>query len=343
MSSLEAGMAARDGPPGLPPAEPHYLGRLDTDMRHVLRVHAELGGRPLDGCKVAEARAQPGLEAAMRRIVGNRAPAGPAVAVRSTTIAGPAGKIEARVYTPADGGAAPRPMILYFHGGAFVVGELDESEATPRALANRVGAVVVSSHYRQAPEHRFPAAHEDAAAAWRWLIENAGELGGDAARAAIVGEGSGGNLAVNVALRARSEGKTVPRHAVLITPMATMDFDLPSHRENPETRPFSTADLQWASRKLFRRKTDMADPRIDLIERTDLDGLPTTTLILAEHDPLRSEGQALGARLRRSGVRVDETVYEGVTHGFVGLSRVVNKAIFAEGQMARNLRGALRG
>jgi acetyl esterase/lipase len=124
--------------------------------------------------------------------------------------------------------------------------------------------------------------------------------------------------------------------------MATMDFDLPSHRENFETRPFSTADLQWASRKMFRRKADLADPRIDLIDRTDLDGLPPTTLILAEYDPLRSEGEALAALLRRSGVAVDETVYEGVTHGFVGLSRIVNKAIFAEGQMARNLLAAFR-
>jgi acetyl esterase/lipase len=134
----------------------------------------------------------------------------------------------------------------------------------------------------------------------------------------------------------------VPRHLILISPMATMDYDLPSHREYAGARPLSTADLQWASRKLFRKKAEMADPRIDLLDRDDLDALPPTTVILAEHDPLRSEGQALAAALRTRGIWVDEQIYDGVTHGFVGLSRVVNKAIFAEGQMARNLRAAFR-
>jgi acetyl esterase/lipase len=306
----------------------------------VLKVHAGLGGKPIESCRVAEARALPGLDEALRRIIRGDDAAG----VESTVVSipGPAGGIDARIYAPADLSDAPRPAILYFHGGAFVVGGLDECEATPRALARRMGAVVVSSHYRQAPEHRFPAAHEDAWAAWRWLVAEAGGLGADPARLAIVGEGSGGNLAVNVALRTAAEGQAGPRHLVLITPMATMDFDLPSHRENLGTRPLSTADLQWASRKLFRRKAEMADPRIDLIERTDLGALPPTTVILAEHDPLRSEGQALAALLRRSGVWVDEQVYEGVTHGFVGLSRVVNKAVFAEGRMARNLTAAFR-
>jgi acetyl esterase/lipase len=338
LSTIEAD-AARARPSGLQ-AEPDYLHRLDTDMRHVLEVHAGLGGRPIESCKVAEARALPGLDEALRRIIRNDVPSGVETTVRS--IPGPAGGIDARLYAPADGADTARPAILYFHGGAFVVGGLDDCEATPRALARRMGAVVVSSHYRQAPEHRFPAAHEDAWAAWRWLLTAVGELGADPARLAIVGEGSGGNLAVNVALRAAAEGLGTPRHLVLITPMATMDFDLPSHRENLGTRPLSTADLKWASRKLFRRKAEMADPRIDLIERTDLGALPPTTVVLAEHDPLRSEGQALAAHRRRSGVWVDEQVYEGVTHGFVGLSRVVNKAVFAEGRMARNLTAAFR-
>lgn len=206
--------------------------RLDADMRHVLNVLAGMGGKPIEECRTAEARAQPTLDMALRRILRDGSD-DQGVGMEMRLIPGPKGDIRARVYFPhADGVDGPRPLILYFHGGGFVLGDVDLYDATPRGLCQRTGAVVVSAHYRQAPEHRFPAAHEDAFAAWSWAVEHAESLGADPGRMAIVGEGSGANLAVNVALRARDEGLRAPLHLGLVTPMAAMLFDLPSHLED---------------------------------------------------------------------------------------------------------------
>ena len=256
-------------------------------------------------------------------------------------IAGPKGEMRARIYHPPGVADGLRPLIVYFHGGMFVLGDLEPFDATPRSLAHRTGAIVLSAHYRQAPEHRFPAAHEDAFAAWTWALENAAALGADPRRAALVGEDSGANLAVNVALRAREEGRTGPVHLGLISPMAAMLFDLPSHLEPAETGALSTGALQWASRKLSRRKEDLGDGRMNIAGRTDLGGLAPATVILAQADPLRSEGEALADALRRAGVWVELTRYEGVTHGFIGLYQIVNKAMFAQAQLSRNLSLAL--
>jgi len=313
--------------------------RLDADMRHVLSVLAQMGGKPIESLRTPEARAQPTLDMALRRVLRDRHD-DQGINMEMRLIPGPSGDIRARIYTPQAEPTGPRPVILYFHPGAFVLGDVDHYDPTPRTLSQRTGAVVVSSHYRQAPEHRFPAAHEDAFAAWNWVVEHAESLGGDPNRVAIVGEGSGGNLGVNVALRARNQSVRMPIHLGLVTPMATLTFDLPSHLETEETGPYRTETFKWAARKMLRNKDDARDPRLELIERSDLGGLPPATIILAEADPLRSEGEALADLLRRSGVWVDCTLYEGVTHGFFGLYQVVNKAMFAQGQLARNLNAA---
>lgn len=341
MSSVDVRrLAANEGEPEA--GAPGAADRLDADMRHVLATLAAMGGKPIADCRTTEARAQPTLDMALRRILREPHEEG-GVGMEMRLIGGTTGEQRARIYTPQEQTSVPGPVILYFHDGGFVTGDLDQFDATPRGLSHRTGAIVVSAHYRQAPEYRFPAAHEDAQAAWHWLAEHAASLGADPRRIAIVGEGSGGNLAVNVALRARDEGNPRPVHLGLVTPMAAMVFDLPSHLEATETGPLTTQALQWAARKLFRRKEDMHDARMNIAGRADLAGLPPTTIILAGSDPLRSEGQALADALRRSGVWVDETVYEGVTHGFFGLHQVVNKAMFAQGQMARNLSAAFGG
>ena len=314
--------------------------RLDADMRHVLSVLESMGGKRIEECRSTEARALPTLDMALRRILRDQVD-DMGVSMEMRLITGHTGELRARIYVPKnDIVVGSRPMILFLHGGNFILGDVDNYDASPRALAARTGAVVISSHYRQAPEHRFPAAHEDAWAAWQWVLEHAETLGADPRRAAIVGEDSGANLAVNVALRAKAEGKAMPLHLGLVTPMAAMLFDLPSHRQNAGTFPYSTATLEWAARKLFRSKDDAHDVRMNIAGRLDLEGLPPATVILADADPLRSEGEALADALRRSGVWVDETLYEGVTHGFFGLYRVVNKAMFAHGQLSRNLAAA---
>jgi acetyl esterase len=338
MSSVEVRSFAENG--DLHAADAAPVERLDADMRHVLNVLQAMGGKRIEECRAPEARALPTLDMALRRILRDQVD-DMGIGMEMRLISGPTDEIRARIYVPQnDIVTGLRPMILFLHGGGFVLGDVDHYDATPRALAARTGAVVVSAHYRQAPEHRFPAAHEDAYAAWTWLLEHAESLGGDARRAAIVGEGSGGNLAVNVALRARAEEARAPIHLGLVTPMTAMLFDLPSHVQNAGTFPYSTATLEWAARKLFRKKDDAHDARMNIAGRVDLAGLPPATIILAEADPLRSEGEALADALRRSGVWVDMTTYEGVTHGFFGLYRIVNKAMFAQGQLGRNLASA---
>lgn len=327
----EAGSSAGDAP------EPR---QLDSDMRQVLDAWSGLAGKPISEATVPEARGMPNLEGAQRRLIGD-APAG---GTEATTlgIAGPLNEIKMRIYRP-EGATGIRPVIVYFHGGIFVFGDIATAVATPRELVRRTGAIVVSSHYRLAPESRFPAAHEDAWAVWNWVLANATELGGDPRRVAVVGEDAGGTLALNVAIRARGTDVTVPLHVGLVSPMAAMLFELPSHRDAPGGTYVDTPALQWASRKLFRDKEQMRDARMNLAGRVDLEGLPPATVILARHDPLRSEGEALADALRRSGVWVDATVYEGVTHGFFPLYRMVNKALFAQAQLGTNLMAAFEG
>jgi acetyl esterase/lipase len=315
------------------------MARVDADMKHVLDVLTAMEPKPIEHCSAAEARAQPTPALALNRILRD-GPDDHGVAMELRLIPGPAGDIRARVYTPPSAVEEATPLLLYLHGGGWVIGDLDGYDASPRALARRTGAVVVSAHYRQAPEFRFPAAHEDSFTAWQWMIDNAEALGGNPARAAIAGEGSGANMAVNIALRARDEGIVQPLHLALVSPMAGTALDLPSHAENIDSRPLNTATVRWFLRKALRNKAAQSDPRINLAARGDLAGLPPTTIILAEIDPLRSEGEALADALRRSGVWVDCTTYEGVTHQFFGLAQIVNKAMFAQSQVARNLIGA---
>jgi acetyl esterase/lipase len=305
----------------------------DADMRHVLEVWAGMDPKPIERCTVLEARAQPTLAVALARLLNGRAE-DDGISMELRMIPGAAGELKARVYAPA-GAAAARPMVLYIHGGGFVLGDLGADDTTPRALARRLGAVVVATHYRQAPEAKLPAAYDDVRAAWRWLVEAAPSLGGDPARAAIVGEDAGANLAVDLALALRGTGAPL-RHLGLVTPMAAPDFDLPSQRENARSRPLSAAGLRWLYRMATSSSAELRDGRLNLVDR-ELGGLPPVTLILAGLDPLRSEGELLADALRRSGIWVDATTYEGVTHGFLGLARVVNKAMFARSQLLRNI------
>jgi acetyl esterase len=307
---------------------------LDFDMRHLLGVWASMEPRPIEQCTVPEARAQPTLAAALNRIVGDRPDDG-GVSMELRMIPGAAGDIKARIYAPADT-AAGRPMVLYLHGGGFVVGDLGAYDAIPRALARKLKAAVVAPQVRKAPEFKLPAAHDDAVAAWRWMTGNAAALGGEASRSAIVGEDGGANLAVHIGLTTRGDGSPRPRHLGLVCPMAATDFGLPSHVENAESRPLSAAAVRWFYEKLTHSKAELADPRLNLIDR-DLAGLPPVTLILAGLDPLRSEGELLADALRRSGIWVDATTYDGVPNGFIGLARIVNKAMFAQSQLIRNL------
>lgn len=326
------------------------LARADADMRHVLEALASLEGRPVEKCVPAQARQQPGLADALRKILSDqgRGDEDPAVTVETRTVETADGPLALRLFRSlATDPTETVPAILYLHGG-WVVGGLDAYAASARLLARRTGALVVAPLYRQAPEHRFPAGHEDAYAAWLWLIETAEALGVDRDRVAVAGEGIGANMALNVALTARDEAMLGPTHAALVCPMAGSDLTLPSYAENTGTLPLNTAMVRWLVRHAFASRADLEDRRIDLVRRSDLGGIAPVTLILAELDPLRSEGEMLAEVLHAQGVGVEATTYDGVTHDFFGLGVMVNKAMFAQSQVVGALneafaRGRRRG
>ena len=297
------------------------------EMKLVLDKLAELGAKPLHVLTVDEARAQPTPADAVAAVMAEKkTKAGPAatIATRDIIIPGPAGDIPARVYMPE--GAGPFPVIVYYHGGGWVIADIDTYDASARALSLGTGAVVVSSHYRQGPENVFPAAHEDAYAAYVWSVESSGELNGDAARMAVAGESAGANLAANVAIMARDAKITQPLHQLLVYPVAGTDMNTPSYVENAEAAPLGKADMAWFVEHAFAKKEDAADPRINLVDRNDLTNLPAATVITAQIDPLRSESIAYGEALRAAGVPVEMKTYDGVTHEFFGMGDVVPQA-----------------
>lgn len=320
------------------------MDRLDADMKHVLDVLADLGARPLELTSPAAARRQPKFADAIAAILARqgRAPGDDGVATEAVSVAGAEGELAARLYRPQGLLSRLNPVILYFHGGGFVTGDLDSHDSSARALARRTGAIVLATTYRLAPEHKFPAAHDDAYAVWRWLVGTARGLGGDPRRMAVAGEDAGANLAMHVALRARDEHLAQPVAQLLIHPIAGSDMARPSYGETLRARPVGLAGMQWRMRHALAEAEQISDPWLDLAGRTDLAGVAPATIVLAEIDPLRSEGEALAEALEAAGVATTCSVHDGVTQGFFGLGLVVTKALFAQSDAAEALSRAFR-
>lgn len=300
---------------------------VDDDMGAVLAELQALGPKPLATLSAAEARQQPSPADAVKALLKKqgKSTAPEAIAkVQDRTIAGPQGtKLPVRLYTPSGSGAMP--IVLYFHGGGFVIATNDTYDATPRALANGAHAIVVSVEYRKAPEHKFPAAHDDALAAYRWVTKNAASFGGDPDRIAVAGESAGGNLAANVAIAARDQKLPQPIHLLLVYPVATSAMTSDSYAKYREAKPLDKESMVWFTSQYFRSPEDASDPRINLVDAR-LTGLPSTTIINAEIDPLRSGAELLADKLRAAEVPVEEKTYGGVTHEFFGMGAVVSDA-----------------
>jgi acetyl esterase/lipase len=304
-------------------------------MQSVLDQLQALGARPLETMTPELARQQPSpadAAAAAARSIGLDDTPESVGDVQDRSFPGPAGVLPIRIYwpknaTPGDDGL---PVVLYIHGGGWVLADLDAYDDSARALANGAGAIVVSTHYRQGPEDPFPAAHEDTYAAYRWVLENAASFGGDAARVALAGESAGGNMAANIAIRARDEGIQAPLHQVLVYPVANDDMASPSYRENANARPLGKAAMQWFVRHAFRAPEQAADPRIALVRQADLSNLPPATILLAQIDPLRSEGELLARKLKEAGNDVLVREWMGVTHEFFGMAALLPEASEAQ-------------
>ena len=309
-------------------------------MQAVLDQLAALGAKPIETLSVVQARAQPGPADAVKALLVKEGKSTAPEAVGSvveTSFAGPAGPIAVTVYTPS--GTGPFPVALYIHGGGWVIGSRQAYDSSARALTNAAGAIIVSTSYRQAPENRFPAAHDDTFAAYQWVRANARQFNGDPARVAVVGESAGGNMAASIAIRARAQNIPLPVHQVLIYPVTNYAFDTPAQLANQSTSPLGTNGLRWFYERYLNSPADGGNT-VFAVLRADLLGLPPTTLITADIDPLRSEGAAYAQKLLAAGVRVNYRNYPGVTHEFFGMGAVLDDAKQAASQAALGLRQA---
>lgn len=324
-----------------PTAAADPLQGADADMRAVLETHRKLGAKPIATLTPAQARNQPSPADAARRMLQQKGEKVPAPEVRRQDVRyrAAAGEQPLRVYVPDGESAGPRPVILYFHGGGWVIANVSTYDSSAAALAEKTGAIVMSAGYRRAPEHRFPAAHDDAVAAYEWVLANAEKHGGDARKVALAGESAGGNLAANVAVAARDRKLQAPVALLLVYPVAGTDMNTESYREHANAAPLDKAAMQWFV-KYATTPRDAQDPRLNLLA-ADLKGLPPTTIITAEIDPLRSDGELLARKLKAAGVKTTYRNFDGVTHEFFGLGAAVADARVAQDLAAKQLARAL--
>jgi acetyl esterase len=266
------------------------------------------------------------------------APDLPLKEIVNSEIPGPAGSIPVRIYRASL--ETNQPAIVYFHGGGFVIGDLESHDGTCRRLAYNIGCTVVSVDYRLAPEHVYPAAVDDSYAATKWVADNAASLKIDPARLAVAGDSAGGNLAAVVAILARDKGGPKLCHQLLTYPVTDMGFRSESYVTNGQGY-FLTKDMMgWFGRQYVPAGHDIEDPILSPLYAKDLSNLPPATVITAEYDPLRDEGEAYGERLKDAGVPTEIIRYDGVFHGFFSMNGAIDQADEAHAFAAGELRKA---
>lgn len=296
-------------------------------MQQVLDQLPLLGAKPLEMLTPVQARLQPSAADAARTVMRKKGMStAPDAAVTTQDVAYGADPMQfARIYRPVAATGAPMPVIVYYHGGGWVIADVNTYDAAPRLLSKQLNALVVSVEYRHAPEFKFPAQHDDAAAAYRWVLQNAAAWGGDSRKIALAGESAGGNLAIATAIYARDNKLAMPQHILSVYPIANSRMNLPSRKDSANAKPLDTAMLGWFGHYYSAMPSDMKDRRLDLVN-ADLRDLPPTTIINAEIDPLRSDGETLASAMRSAGDSVQQRTYRGVAHEFFGMGSVVRGA-----------------
>jgi len=321
-------------------------GLLDPQAQAIVDAHSSLEPQPFEILDPAQARKQPGPDAAVKELLrqqGRSTDPEPVGSVEDLRITGPGGDLTVRVYKPAEDQGTPMPVLLWIHGGGWVLFDLDTYDASCRGLANKLGAVVVSPDYRRAPEAVFPAAHDDVLAAYRWVRENAASLGGDPHRIGIGGESVGGTMTAATCLQLKEAGEPLPAAQALVYPLVTAEQVGESMEDAADGRPLNLPLLSWMAAHAFKGVPEAPkDPRVGLLELpvNRLTGLPPTIVVTAERDVLRSQGQEFAANLEAAGVEVTTRHYDGVMHEFFGAAAVLDKAELAQREVAAHFRQA---
>jgi acetyl esterase len=320
-------------------APPRLDGQtLAPDVHALLRIAALARGDSLaEGAAVAAARAQRRYEA---EVVAHR-PRVQMARVEEVEIPGPAGTIPARLYVPQAAASTPLPLLVYYHGGGWVIGDLETHDSPCRFLAANSGAQVLAVDYRLAPEHPFPAAVEDACAAYAWATGYPGDPPVAADWVAVGGDSAGANLAAAVCLQAPNGNAPPPAMQLLIYPVTECGRELPSRQLFREGFLLTRRDMGYFEDRYLPPGTDRSDPRVSVLEAEDLSGLPPAYIATAGFDPLRDEGEAFAERLREAGVRVALRRHSGLVHTFANLTAICPSARQAMLEAAGALRMGL--
>ncbi len=311
---------------------------LASDIQVLLRLLYLSGSSSLTGGggDPEQIRAERRVEATV-----TAGPPIPMARVEELKVPGPAGAMRARLYTPAGGGPAAKPLLVYYHGGGWVIGDLDTHDGVCRFLAAHSGAKVLSIDYRLAPEHPFPAAIEDAHAAFDWSVAQAAELGAEPARVAVGGDSAGANMATVVCHLARDGGGPRPSMQLLIYPPTDALGKPRSRQMFADGFLLTAADMDWFEESYLPNRADGADPRASVLRAEDLSDLPPAYVVTAGFDPLRDEAEAYAERMQKAGVQVALRRHQSLIHSFANLTAVSRSARAAMLEVAGALRMGL--
>jgi acetyl esterase len=358
-TALLAGCSKDDSSPSLiqpTGAKPSYAPSINDQMQAVIEQFTAFNDPALPTLTARQARMTHSVTDAVNALLAKNNRSAPAPAVMSNYVVLPkaytAGSapdgVPVRIYTPtanAPGSvASTRPAIVYYHGGGWVIGSLAVYEPSAQALAERTGAIVFSVDYRLASEtmNKFPAAHEDAYAAYKYVRDNAASLNVNPAKIAVAGESAGGNMAAAVCILARERGLALPVHELLVYPVADNNLNTASYQQYANAVPLNRANIVYFTGLYFNTPADGDNRLISLVDVADLKGLPPTTIIAAEIDPLQTEGKSLADKLTAAGVATTYQLYAGTTHEFFGTYAVVPLAGDAQDFAASRLKAAFQ-
>ncbi len=310
--------------------------RLDPQAEALLKKLKDAGAQPFETLTPAEGRIA---------VLGFKDLGGEPEDVASVDhhfVPGPTADVPAWIYRPSGSSAGPLPGLIYFHGSGWVVGNIAVCDFLSRALANRTGCVVIAVNYQKAPEHKFPVPFDDCYAATRWVFDNASSLGLDAGRIGVIGDSAGGNLAAAVTLRARDENGPRLAFQVLVYPAIQYGWDTPSSHANAEGFLLQRASMEYFWKHYVKSPIDGTNPYCSPLAAQDHSGLPPALIVSAEFDPLCDDGRMYADKLEAAGVPVRFHLYEGMIHGFLWMSGVLDQSKALLNEIGREVKSALK-